>query len=112
MTEPKNVKKITPFVWMVKILENLQDEDLRCWVGSVIWWNECKDFSKGWIDFEKRFILPYKPGHKLKNEALTAALNYIGYKVPYKATIINAKKYYLKSIETNIIALEKKQEVI
>lgn len=73
------------------IIGNIDDEDTRCWVGSIVWWNammlrgQQKDKEMYllmkeslWEGFYDRFVARYNRFHNVSYQALNDALAAIG----------------------------------
>jgi hypothetical protein len=77
--------------WDRKIQECIEDENLKNWVGSVIWWeaNCCNrlefdgvkkmQFNRKWSWFEEKYVDRYNKDSGLVYSELQEALKSIGY---------------------------------
>jgi len=72
----------SPMGWEVR-LNRIDNEYLRSWVASIIWWdNVDRLHAFNWTDFQKKYIADFDIDipDRLGIDALRGALELIGYK--------------------------------
>jgi hypothetical protein len=86
------------FYWHYQISNNIKNKNLRCWVGSIIWWNEndcryhqylhnnkeinkSKLLKQNWEWFEHFYVDNYNKDYLIPIYDLESALKSIGYEV-------------------------------
>jgi len=82
-----NFKVMSPADW-IKEISKIENDDMRLWVGSIVWWDHAgisdKKVDPAWNDFNEIYISGYlasKEAAKLTQDQLCEALKKIDY--PY-----------------------------
>jgi len=74
------LRKRTPTRWLAVIRKRVKTNDLRCWVGCVVYWDYLTcHAAEDWAAFRAALVRRYNRGHECSYQDLVRALRLVGY---------------------------------